>query len=198
MPDPYYFPFEKINKNELIPGDKYYIKLNDAIIKKFVDMRRNIPVSHLEGFFVRLHTENDGINSIEYAVFKKVKILNRIYRPGLCNMMVVRNPEGFLATAGGCNTYSDLNRTINEDREVYFAINKWMFGKPTEHKLLTKQVVNSLINPLGQDNIITTKELLGEKIEKPEKKEIGGRKKRKTKINKRNKSNKSRTRRRRR
>lgn len=202
--DPYYFPFEKVNKDELIPGDKYYIKLNDNIIKtKFLDLRRNLPVSHLEGVFERLHTEPDRITTpVTYAVFKKVRILNKIYKEGLCNLMLVRYPEGFLASAGGCSSYSDFSgRTVNEDREVFFNVNRWMFGKPTEYNLLKNKVINKVSNQIGEDNILTTKELLGEKIEKPEKKEIGGRKKRikknKTKIYKRNKSNKSRTRRRR-
>lgn len=146
--DPYFFPFEIANKQELIPGDKYYIKLNDRIVKDFLDKRRNLPVSHLEGVFVRLHTEVERVNTIEYAVFKKVRILNKIYKEGLCNLMLVRYPEGFLASAGGCSTYSDFSgRTVNEDREVFFNVNRWTFGVPTETKLLTKQVLSRVTGP---------------------------------------------------
>lgn len=146
--DPYFFPFEIANKQQLIPGDKYYIKLNDRIVKDFLDKRRNLPVSHLEGVFVRLHTEVERVNTIEYAVFKKVRILNKIYKEGLCNMMLVRYPEGFLASAGGCSTYSDFSgRTVNEDREVFFNVNRWTFGVPTETKLITKQVLSTVTGP---------------------------------------------------
>ena len=146
--DPYFFPFEIANKQQLIPGDKYYIKLNDRIVKDFLDKRRNLPVSHLEGVFVRLHTEVGRVNTIEYAVFKKVRILNKIYKEGLCSMMLVRYPEGFLASAGGCSTYSDFSgRTVNEDREVYFGVNRWTFGIPTETKLITKQVLSRVVAP---------------------------------------------------
>lgn len=187
MSDPYNFPFEIMTKENLIPNDKYYIKLNNNIIKnKFLDLRRNLPVSHLEGIFVRLHTEPGLVSSIEYAVFKNVRILNKIYKEGLCTLMLIRYPQGYLASAGGCSTYSDFSgRTVNEDREVFFPINRWMFGKPTEHKLLTKQVMNKLIAPMGEDNIITTKELLGEKIKK------GGIKKRKSRKSKKNKYSKT-------
>jgi hypothetical protein len=189
MSNPYYFPFEVIDQDNLIPNDKYYIKLNDNIIRNFANKRKNIPVSHLEGVFVRLHTEQSVDSSIKYAVFKNVKILNKEYKEGLCNMMLVRYPDGFLASADGCSSYSDFSgRSLNEDREVYFPINKWIFGKPTEHKLLSKQIMNQLIIPLGQDNINITKQLLGEK----------GGKKRKMKKNKRTKkkfSKKNRTRR---
>ena len=181
MSNPYYFPFEVIDKDNLIPNDKYYIKLNDNIIRNFVNKRKNIPVSHLEGVFVRLHNEPSIDSSIKYAVFKNVKILNKEYKEGLCNMMLVRYPDGILASADGCSSYSDFSgRTLNEDREVYFPINKWIFGKPTEHKLLSKQIMNQLMIPLGQDNINITKQLLGEK---------GGKKRKMTK-NKRTKKNK--------
>lgn len=119
--DQYYFPFKIINKDNLIPGESYYIKLDNRIIKNFLDKRRNLPVSHLKGEFVRLHIENDITNQIQFAVFKNVKILNQKYKLGLCNMMLVRYPEGILAS-DGCNTYSDINRTINEDREVFFLL----------------------------------------------------------------------------
>ena len=79
MSNPYYFPFEVIDKDNLIPNDKYYIKLNDNIIRNFVNKRKNIPVSHLEGVFVRLHNEQSIDSSIKYAVFKNVKILNKEY-----------------------------------------------------------------------------------------------------------------------
>ena len=195
MSNPYNFPFEIVNKNGLIPNDKYYIKLNNDIIKRFLDKRQNLPVSHLEGVFVRLHTETDRVTTQDYAVFKKVKILNKKYKEGLCSMMLVRYPWGALAKADGCSTFSDNNgRIVNEDREVFLPLNRWIFGKPTEHKLLSKQLMNKLITPMGEDNVKTTQGLLGEK---------GGRKRRtsskfkKNKISKRNKSTKNRTRRRR-
>ena len=28
MSDPYYFPFQQVNKTELVPGENYYIKLD--------------------------------------------------------------------------------------------------------------------------------------------------------------------------
>ena len=74
--DPYFFPFEIVDKNSLIPGDNYYIKLNDNIIRKSVDRRQNIPVSNLKGTFVRLHKEpNRIVAPREYAVFKNVFII---------------------------------------------------------------------------------------------------------------------------
>jgi hypothetical protein len=150
--DPYFFPFKIVKKEELIPGENYYIKLNDKIIKDFVDKRRNVPVSHVSGQFIKLHTEVDRINTVEYAIFKNVRIMNKKYKLGLCTMMLVRYPEGFLANAGGCDTYSDRNRTINEDREVYFNVNRWMFGVPTEQKLLSTKAFEK-INPKLPDTL---------------------------------------------
>ena len=145
--DPYYFPFQIIDKNNLVPEENYYIKLNDKVIKDFLDKRRNLPVSHLKGTFVRLHKEvsRNSITS-EYAVFKNVQIINKNYKIGLCNLMLVQYPDGNLATAG-CDTYSDRNRKINDGREVFFSVNKWMFGLPTESSLITKQVINRIIQP---------------------------------------------------
>ena len=157
MDDPYYFPFETINKEQLIPGDKYYMKLNDKVVHKFLDYRRTLPVSHVEGVFERLHTEVDRINSVEYAVFKNVRIINKNYKLGLCNEMLVRYPEGFLAGSGGCDTFSDnnldpmLRRTINEDREVFFNIKKWIFGIPTEQKLLVEKIIKRIEPNLNED-----------------------------------------------
>lgn len=148
--DPYYFPFEIIDKDHLVPGENYYIKLNDRIVRDFLSKRRNLPVSHLKGTFVRLHTEVDRVTTIEYAVFKNVQIMNRNYRIGLCNLMLVRYPEGFLASSG-CDTYSDRDRIVNQDREVFFAVNKWIFGLQTETDLISKKAIKKIEPSLNSD-----------------------------------------------
>jgi len=148
--DPYYFPFEIVNKDSLISGENYYIKLNDRIVRDFLSKRRNLPVSHLKGTFERLHKETRNEISKEYVVFKNVQIMNRNYKIGLCNLMLIRYPEGFLASTG-CDTYSDHNRKINEDREVFFEVNKWIFGKPTETILITKQSMKKIEPTLNQN-----------------------------------------------
>lgn len=148
--DPYYFPFEIINKDGLIPGENYYIKLNDRIIRDFLSKHRNLPVSHLKGTFVRLYSEVSRMNNIEYAVFKNVEIINRNYKIGLCNLMLIRYPEGFLASTG-CDTFSDHDRIINQDREVFFDINKWIFGVPSESALITKKAMKKIEPALNRD-----------------------------------------------
>ena len=144
--DPHYFPFQIITPDSLIPGENYYIKLNDRVIDNFLTKGRPLPVSHLKGTFLRLHTETTRINSTNYAIFKNVQIMNRNYRIGLCNQMLVRYPEGYLASAG-CDTYSDRDRSLNEDREVYFDTSKWIFGLPTETALITNQLMKKKIYP---------------------------------------------------
>lgn len=148
--EPYYFPFEIVNKDSLIPGENYYIKLNDRIVRDFLTKRRNLPVSHLKGTFVRLDTEVGRITTSEYAVFKDVKIMNRNYKIGLCNLMLIRYPEGLLASTG-CDTYSDRDRKINQDREVFFDVNKWIFGVPTETVLTTKKAIKKIEHKLNKD-----------------------------------------------
>ena len=141
--DPHYFPFEIINSNDLISGDNYYIKLNDRVVDNFLSKRRTLPVSHLKGTFIRLYNEDEVI----YAVYKNVEILNKKYKIGLCNQMLVRYPDGYLAI-DGCDSYNSTNK----DREVYFNINKWIFGKQTETSLLSRQVMKTIIQPkLNQD-----------------------------------------------
>lgn len=157
MNDPFNFPFEIVDKEQLIPGDKYYIKLNDRVMRKFLDNRITMPVSHVSGIFVRLHTEIDRIDSTEYAVFKNIRIMNKRYKLGLCNQMLVRYPEGFLASSGSCDTFSDSNpntilrRNVNEEREVFFNLKKWIFGIPTEQKLLTEKIVTQIEPKLNKD-----------------------------------------------
>jgi hypothetical protein len=190
--DPYFFPFEIVDKNSLIPGDNYYIKLNDNIIRKSVDRRQNIPVSNLKGTFVRLHKEpNRIVEPREYAVFKNVFIMNKIYKQGLCRFMLVRYPEGFLAAADGCDTFSDQsqNRIVNAEREVFLDVNYWKFGKPTEQKLLANKAMQSLNLP---------ETLKGEVSQfRGTQKPLGGRKSRRNKYRRSKKSNKSKTKRRR-
>lgn len=151
--DPHYFPFEIITQDKLISSENYYIKLNDKVIDKFLTKRQPLPVSHLKGKFIRLHTETSGINNTDYAVFKNVQMMNRNYRFGLCNQMLIRYPEGYLATTG-CDTYSDRDRTINENREVYFDISKWIFGLPTETALITNQLMRKKIYPSLDSNTL--------------------------------------------
>ena len=191
--DPYFFPFEIVDKNSLIPGDNYYIKLNDYIIKKSVDGRQNIPVSNLKGTFVRLHKEpNRIVAPREYAVFKNVFIMNKIYKQGLCRFMLVRHPEGFLAAADGCDTFSDQsqNRIVNTEREVFLDVNYWKFGKPTEQKILAEKAIKSLNLP----ETLTGEVSQFQGTMKP----LGGRKSRKNiKSRKNRRSKKSKTKRRR-
>jgi hypothetical protein len=143
--DPYFFPFDIVNNNELIIGDNYYMKLNNNIIKRFVDKKRSVPVSDLKGIFVRSHIEDDGENTIEYAVFKNVYIMNKTYKPGLCNFMLVRYPNGTLAN-DDCDNFSDIfrNRLVNEDREVYLAVNVWKFGIPTQEKIMIQKTLEKI------------------------------------------------------
>ena len=190
--DPYFFPFEIVNKNELIPGNNYYMKLNDSIIRKFIDRHHNVPVSDLKGTFVRLHNEPSIIGPREYAVFKNVFIMNKSYKLGLCRFMLVRYPEGFLASAGGCDTYSDQfqNRIVNTEREVYLDVGYWRFGIPTEQKLLAERAIKSLNLPQTMTGEIS--QFQG--TMKP----LGGRKSRKNiKSRKNRRSKKSKTKRRR-
>lgn len=147
--NPYYFPFQNVDYLDLIPGDEYYIKLNDKIIKSFFEKSRKIPVSHIKGTFLRLHTEiNDTTD--EYAIFKDVRIMNRIYKKGLCNHILIRYPDGILAASSGCDSFSDnnpdplLRRTINEDREVFFNVKKWVFGIPTEQNIMHSKAMEKL------------------------------------------------------
>ena len=155
--NPYFFPFEIVNNNELITGDNYYMKVNDNIIKKFVDKKRNVPVSDLKGIFVRLHTEKYGVNTTEYAVFKNVYIMNKIYKPGLCNFMLIRYPDGILAN-DDCDNFSDSfkNRLVNEDREVYLAVNVWKFGIPTQEKIMIQRTLEQIEPNINE---ILTKEV---------------------------------------
>lgn len=164
--NPYYFPFENINYLELIPDDEYYMKLNNKVIDYFINKIRKLPVSHMKGNFVRLHTEND----IEYAVFKDVRIMNRIYKKGLCNQMLVRYPDGMLAASSGCDSFSDnnqdlsLRRTINEDREVFFNVKNWVFGIPTEQNIMQNKAIDKLeTNIVVPDMINQVREFKGTK-----------------------------------
>jgi|APGre2960657373_1045057.scaffolds.fasta_scaffold07413_2 hypothetical protein len=181
--DPYYFPFDIVNQNELITGDNYYMKLNTNIIKNFVDKRRNIPVSDLKGVFIRLDKEVDIANNvtIEYAVFKNVYIMNKQYKKALCNFMLVRYPDGILAS-DDCDSYSDnfKNRLVNDDREVFLAVNRWQFGIPTQEKIITQKALEK-IQPKINDSL--TREVLKFRGT------LGGKKNRKIKI-KRTKRNK--------
>lgn len=184
--DPYYFPFEIINNNHLVSGENYYIKLNDKVVRDFLSKRRTLPVSHLKGTFVRLHTEVSRLTTSEYAVFKNVQIMNRIYRIGLCNLMLVRYPDGNLASTG-CDTYSDHDRTINEDREVFFDIDKWIFGLPTETALITKQVMKKIEPSLNPDALEQIGQFRGTKGGKTRAKKTRGKKR---KIYRRRRTNK--------
>ena len=152
--DPYFFPFEIVNKDNLVPAENYYMKLNDNIIKRFIDMRRNVPLSDLKGTFVRLHKEDIGSIKREYAVFKNVSIMNKSYKPGLCTTILVRYPEGFLA-ADGCDSYSDefKNRSVNTDREVYLDVVQWKFGIPSEAKVVSNKALQKM-GPLLSENVI--------------------------------------------
>jgi len=152
--DPYYFPFVIVTKDELIPGNNYYMKLNDNIIRKSVDARRNVPVSDLKGTFVRLHREIERVTTKEFAVFTNVFIMNQIYKQGLCSSMLIRTPQGFLANDGeGCVNYSDerRNRFINQDREVFLDVQNWKFGIPTEQNILTSKALERISTKLPDD-----------------------------------------------
>jgi hypothetical protein len=181
--DPYFFPFEIVNKANLIPGENYYMKLNDNIIKRHLDRRLNVPVSDLKGTFVRLETEK-GIQPVEYAVFKDVYIMNKLYKPGLCRMMLVRYPEGFIAM-DGCDSYSDefKSRIINTDREVYLGVNYWRFGIPTEEKLVTQRAIQKIDTRLPESLMREVSQFKG--TEKP----IGGKKSKKNRKNRKNQKN---------
>jgi hypothetical protein len=69
--------------------------------------------------------------------------------------MLIRDPETNELVNEGCDTYSINNKNskiiINENREVYFNINRWIFGLPTENTLLQKQVVKKLKTDLFRD-----------------------------------------------
>lgn len=148
--DPYFFPFEIVKTADLVPGENYYIKLDDKVIKDFSNKRRSLPVSHLKGTFSHLHNTTEGLRKIEYAVFKNIKILNKEYKAGLCSQMLVKHSNGSLAS-DDCDTYSDRTRTINTHREVYFSSGKWMFGIPTEQKLVANKMITTLKPELDDD-----------------------------------------------
>lgn len=171
--DPYFFPFEIINKDNLVPYENYYMKLENNIIEQFTKMRRNVPVSNLKGTFIRLHREDIGPIKREYAVFKNVFIMNKSYKIGLCTRMLVRYPEGFLA-ADGCDSYSDefKNRTVNTDREVYLDVGEWKFGLPSEAKLVSNKALQKAVPILDESTIREISEFQ-RSINKPS----GGRKK---------------------
>lgn len=179
--DPYFFPFEIITKDNLVPGENYYMKLNDNTIKRFIDQRRNVPLSDVKGTFVRLHKEDIGSIKREYAVFKNVSIMNKSYKPGLCTTILVRYPEGFLA-ADGCDSYSDefKNRSVNTDREVFLDVGQWRFGIPSERKLVSNKALQKG-TPLDENSINVISQFQG--IQKSS----GGRKKsRKSRKNRKN------------
>lgn len=174
--DPYYFPFDIIHKDQLVPGETYYMKLNDRVIKKFVERRHNVPVSDLKGIFVRLYKENNATSSKEYAVFKNVFIMNKAYKPGLCTMMLVKYPDGMIANAGeGCDSYSDKskNRIVNAEREVFLDVGHWRFGIPTEYKLVSNRALQSAAPELPEYMVNEISRFTGSK------KRMGGKKSKK-------------------
>jgi hypothetical protein len=148
------FPFEKINPTDLLIGETYYISLDEKIKEKY---KRNKIVSRLKGTFVSLYTEQgkQTESNIEYAIFNNIAIINNDFKPGSCTMMLIRDPETNELVNEGCDTYSINNKNskiiINENREVYFNINRWIFGLPTENTLLQKQVVKKLKTDLFRD-----------------------------------------------
>lgn len=148
---PYYFPFDIINYNKLIPNESYYIKLNDSVIKRYINRRDNIPVSHLKGTFIRL----DKTQIITYAVFKNVYIINKEYKPGSCSLFSVKYPEGIIAS-DSCDTYSNEYKDIklNEDREVFFDVNRWKFGNETEKILLQNKALEKTNLPKDITNYV--------------------------------------------
>jgi hypothetical protein len=143
--DPYYFPFDKVNPSELVKGNVYYMKLNDNILRDFEIKRRNIPVSHLEGVFVRNETIREGLRNVEYSVFKDVRIMNKAYKPGSCRFLLVRYPDAPGVSAIECDTFSDANgRTINQDREVYLDRRQWVYGIPFTQSIMVPKVLDTL------------------------------------------------------
>jgi hypothetical protein len=154
--NPYFFPFEIIDKNNLVPGENYYMKLNDNIIKMYVDRRRNIPVSDIKGTFVGFYIEKYSNFEIEYAIFKNIFIMNKSYKPGSCTMMLVSYPDLKGVSSNSCDSYSNKskNRIINENREVFLRVDRWKFGIPTEQKFISKKALNivSLLLPKNMTN----------------------------------------------
>lgn len=159
MSDPYFFPFDIINYSELIPGDNYYIKLNNKVIKNFLDNRRALPVTRLSGTFVRLHTETENQNITEYAVFKNIRIMNKNYKKGHCNQIMIRYPYGYLASSNSCDMFSDSNpnpilrKTINEDIEVFLNLNKWIFGIPSQQNIISNKAYSMLETKIAPDTV---------------------------------------------
>lgn len=169
MNNSYNFPFQLVNESELISGENYYIKLNNKIIEDFIKKRRKLPVTHLKGTFVRLHTETEQFNETRYAIFTNIQIINKNYKIGHCTLFLVRYPDGILAS-------TDCNNIGN--KEVYFDINKWIFGLPIEENLLVKQVTREILEPnLNEDVIGEISKMKGIKL-------LGGGRKRKKTLKK--------------
>ena len=188
--DPTFFPFEIINKDNLVPFENYYIQLNDKVMNKFIDKGGNVPVSSLKGKFLRLETESNIIQSMVYAVFNNVSIMNKTYKQGLCTLMLVRHPEGFLASAGGCDRYTDYNkgRIVNMNQEVYFAVNSWKFGKSTEQTLISNKALKKGVPSISYDQAGEINQYIGT----AKKNKKGGRKTRTRNYKKHKKSRRSR------
>jgi hypothetical protein len=85
--------------------------------------------------------------------------------------MLVRDSEGFLS-AEDCDSYSDefQNIIINTDREVFFDVNYWIFGKPTEQNLLSKKALKIIDTNLPDVNTKEVNQFIGNE------KKLGGKK----------------------
>lgn len=164
------FPFDEVDSNNLNPGETYYMQLNNDIINKELNIikrkpKLTLPVSKLQGDFVRLETKSNNITSTDYAVFKNVYIMNHNYKPGSCRYMFVLYPEGFVAM-DDCDKFSDKNngRTVNLNREVYLPLNRWKFGIPTERVLVSKMAFEKISTKLDPDTEGIVKSMYGKGI----------------------------------
>lgn len=149
--NPYYFPFEQINKDQLIPAETYYIQLKDNVIADYTKKHRKLPVSKLKGDFIRLQTFDNNVTSTEYAVFKKITIMNKSYKPADCRFMMALYPKGHVATTD-CDDFKD------KDKEVYLPVNRWQFGIPTEKSLVSKRAFSKINTTRfdGAEHLITS------------------------------------------
>jgi hypothetical protein len=109
--------------------------------------------------------------------------MNKAYKPGLCNMMLVKYPDGMIANAGeGCDSYSDKskNRVVNAEREVFLDVGQWRFGIPTEYKLVSNRALQNAAPELPENMVNEISRFTGSKTRMGGKKSKKYRKSRKS------------------
>jgi hypothetical protein len=130
------FPFERVQPNSLIPGEKYVIQLLES-----KDHAKE-PFTKLKGRFVRLEQ-----HAQTYVVFENVFILKKTYK-GYPSFL----EKNDTLTTGGPQLKlikkqkNNAEKPVNGGREVYLRSNNWEFGIPNEENFLSNYIFTKL-NP---------------------------------------------------